>query len=224
MFTGIIECIGQIERIRRKGGDARLEVSARWPDGETPGVALGDSVAINGTCLTVVQFESSAGGVHLHFDASHETLARTSLGDLRPASTCNLERALQVGARLGGHWVTGHVDATARLVRSNRRGDAIDLEYSLPKELEAEVVGKGSIAIDGVSLTVNRVWPEHFAVTIIPHTQCNTQLLTGGVGKTVNLETDLLAKYIRRMLQLKVNRPTSSAADAELLLRAGFGV
>lgn len=222
MFTGIIECVGKVVHIDRKGGDARLEIGARWPGGDLPGVALGDSVAINGTCLTVVQIAVVDGAAHLQFDASHETLARTSLAQLRPASPCNLERALQVGGRLGGHWVTGHVDDTGKLTRSNRRGEAIDLEYSLPSALEPEVVGKGSIAIDGVSLTVNRVWPGHFSVTIIPHTQSSTQLLTDGVGKVVNLETDLLAKYIRRMMQFGVGAAPATGVDQDLLQRSGF--
>ena len=158
----------------------------------------------------------------MQFDASHETLARTSLGQLRTESRCNLERALQVGGRLGGHWVTGHVDDTGRLSRVQRRGDAWDLEYSMPAALEPEVVGKGSIAIDGVSLTVNRVWPEHFAVTIIPHTKANTQLLEGGAGKVVNLETDLLAKYIRRMMRFRDGAEAGSSIDEEFLKRTGF--
>ncbi len=222
MFTGIIECVGRVVALDRHGGDARLVVAGRWPDDDLPGVALGDSVAINGTCLTVVAFEAVQDEVRMQFDASHETLARTSLGQLRTESRCNLERALQVGGRLGGHWVTGHVDDTGRLSRVQRRGDAWDLEYSMPAALEPEVVGKGSIAIDGVSLTVNRVWPEHFAVTIIPHTKANTQLLEGGAGKVVNLETDLLAKYIRRMMRFRDGAEAGSSIDEEFLKRTGF--
>ena len=130
MFTGIIECVGRVVALDRHGGDARLVVAGRWPDDDLPGVALGDSVAINGTCLTVVAFEAVQDEVRMQIDASHETLARTSLGQLRTESRCNLERALQVGGRLGGHWVTGHVDDTGRLSRVQRRGDAWDLEYS----------------------------------------------------------------------------------------------
>ncbi len=222
MFTGIIETLGKVVSLNRRGGDARLVIAASWPANDLPGVALGDSVAINGTCLTVVEFEVRGADVRMEFDASHETLACTSLGELRPGGVCNLERALQVGGRLGGHWVTGHVDATGRLTRATRRGEAWDLEYGLPAELEPEVVAKGSIAIDGVSLTVNRVWSGHFGVTIIPHTEANTQLLQSGVGKVVNLETDLLAKYIRRMMRFSVASAAGSGVDEAFLKRAGF--
>jgi riboflavin synthase len=222
MFTGIIETMGQVTALTRRGGDARLEMAANWPSDDLPGVALGDSVSINGTCLTVVAFDVHGAKVRMQFDASHETLTCTSLGALRAGVPCNLERALQVGGRLGGHWVTGHVDATGRLTRINKRGEAWDLEYSLPADLEPEVVAKGSVAIDGVSLTVNRVWAEHFGVTIIPHTEANTQLLQGGVGKVVNLETDLLAKYIRRMMRFDGQPGADSGVNEELLKRAGF--
>lgn len=223
MFTGIIESVGKVAEIKRLGEDARISVRVSWPDAVYPGVNLGDSVAINGTCLTAVAIEIREGGVLLSFDASHETLARTSLGALGPGGVCNIERALRVGDRLGGHWVTGHVDGTGTLTRVVRRGGALDLTYAMPAELEPEVVAKGSIAIDGVSLTVNKVGPKQFGVTIIPHTQGNTQLLEGGAGKIVNLETDLLAKYIRRMMGLRT-AATDGAGDVDvgLLERSGF--
>jgi len=219
MFTGIIESVGTIRSIARQGGDARLRVHGRWADGDYPGVALGDSVAINGTCLTVVAFDVGDDGLTMDFDASHETLRLTSLGALKPGSRCNLERALRLSDRLGGHLVSGHVDGTGKLLSVQRSGDCLDLLYSLPAELAAEVAHKGSIAIDGVSLTVNSVGADRFGVTIIPHTVEQTQLLDGGAGKTVNLETDLIAKYVRRLLDVG---GSNKGVTAALLANAGF--
>ncbi len=221
MFTGIIEHVGRVVAIRSQGGDARVSVAASWPDAVVPGVALGDSVAVNGTCLTVVHFACEGDTVHLDFDASHETLAKTSLGSLAAGARVNLERALRVGDRLGGHWVTGHVDATGTLAQIDRNGEAWDVSYRMPKQLEPELVQKGSICIDGVSLTVNRVWAQHFSVTLIPHTVAHTQLLEGGAGKRVNLETDIVGKYLRRFVQLGEVRE-AAGLDLAKLKEAGF--
>lgn len=220
MFTGIIETVGEIRRISRSGQSAKLVVQAQWRDGVHPGVGLGDSVAVCGVCLTVVAFEVAEGGVRLDFDVSHETLDKTGLGAFGAGSKVNLERALRVGDRLGGHWVTGHVDGVGSLQRAVQRADYWDLEYAMPAELEPELVQKGSIAIDGVSLTVNRVFPGGFAVTVIPHTVSWTTLLDGGVGKRVNLETDVLAKYIRRLAETVGIR--APGIDRALLERTGF--
>ena len=222
MFTGIIEALGEVVSIERRGDDARVRCRARWVDGQAPGVALGDSVAINGTCLTVVHFTTKGDTTLLDFDASHETLALTSLGTLVAGTTVNLERALRVGDRLGGHWVSGHVDGAGVLVSVKRSGDAWDLSYRMPEAMEAEVVQKGSICIDGVSLTVNRVWPGHFSVTIIPHTAEHTQLLKGEVGKRVNLESDIVGKYLRRFVSLGVTQPVATGLDLEMLEKSGF--
>jgi riboflavin synthase len=201
MFTGLVETVGRLERLVRSGPDASLEVAVRWPEaGSGAGVAIGDSVALNGACLTVVQARAAGDGARVVFEASHETLDRTTVGSLGPGALCHLERALRVGDRVGGHLVSGHVDGVGALTRTVTRGRARDLEIALPAELEPEVVPRGSIAVDGVSLTVTRVWPGHFAVTLIPHTAEKTQLLAGQPGKRVNLETDLLAKYVRRAL------------------------
>lgn len=222
MFTGIIESVGQIVSLRRSGDAARVVVLAHWTDVQRPGVSLGDSVAVNGVCLTVVDHPNQDSGVALAFDVSHETLARSSLGSLAAGSKVNLERALRLGDRLGGHWVSGHVDAMGQLIAADRRSEAWDLRYSLPGALEPEIVTKGSIAVDGVSLTVNAVWPGGFSVTVIPHTTQHTQLLEGGVGKAVNLETDILAKHIRRLASFGLAAPGSRGIDAALLQRAGF--
>lgn len=223
MFTGIIEAIGEVVSVVKTTEDARIRASVAWPEREQPGVKLGDSVAINGTCLTVVNIESQASGrTTLDFDASHETLALTSLAALRGGVQVNMERALRVGDRLGGHWVTGHVDGVGTLTAVQRTGEAWDLSYRMPKSLEPEVVQKGSICIDGVSLTVNRVWPAHFAVTLIPHTVAHTQLLHGGVGKVVNLESDIVAKYLRRFGQLGLMTVQTEGVDLATLKEAGF--
>ncbi len=218
MFTGIIETLGRVVRLDRQGADARVMIAATWADGAHPGVALGDSVAINGTCLTVVEFKVQGDGVHMAFDASYETLKLTSLGDLGPGSICNLERALRVGDRLGGHVVSGHVDGTGKLVACDERGGCWDLTYWMPPEIAPEVAHKGSIAIDGVSLTVNDVSVDRFRVTVIPHTADNTQLLQGGVGKRVNLESDVLAKYVRRLATFE----GSAGVTRALLAESGF--
>ena len=151
------------------------------------------------------------------------TLACTSLGILKPGTACNLERALRVGDRLGGHFVSGHVDATGTLDRVVERDGAFDLTYRVPAALEPEIAAKGSVAVDGVSLTVNRIWPGHFSVTVIPHTARMTQLLDGGAGKIANLETDVLAKYVRRAVSLgETGAGATTALETDLLERAGF--
>lgn len=222
MFTGIIEAVGAIARVERRGGDARLVLRAPWRDGALPGVAIGDSVAVNGVCLTVVAAAVEGPTALLSFDASHETLARTALGSLAAGARVNLERALRLGDRLGGHWVTGHVDGLGRLVAVEPRGEARDLRYEVPSTLEPEIVEKGSIAIDGVSLTVNAVWPGGLRVTIIPHTAHATQLLEGGAGKAVHLETDIVAKHLRRLAAFAGASHATGGVDTALLARAGF--
>jgi riboflavin synthase len=218
VFTGIIENVGKVAAVHRSGVDARLRIEAQWPNEAAPGVKLGDSVAINGTCLTVVSFESTGETVVMAFDASHETLRLTSLGDLAAGSACNLERAVRPSDRLGGHLVTGHVDCTAERISVVKTGDCWDVTYGLPAAIAAEVAQKGSIAIDGVSLTVNTVANDRFSVTLIPHTVSGTQLLQGAGPRRVNLESDLLAKYVRRLLSVGA----SGQVTLQSLADAGF--
>ena len=192
MFTGIVEGAATVAMVMHRGNGARLAIDVRWPDGVQPGVALGDSVAINGVCLTVVAIRAAEAGSRLEFDASHETLRLTTLGRIAAGARLNVERALRVGDRLGGHWVTGHVDGLGHLDAVVRHGDSCDLRYRLPDALAPELVRKGSIAIDGVSLTVNDVFAGGFSVTIIPHTSAGTNLLDGDVGKAVHLDVRLV--------------------------------
>ncbi len=222
MFTGIIESVGRLKQRTTQGQDARLVVRALWTVGDLPGVAMGDSVAVNGVCLTVVGFALAENHVDLSFDVSHETLDKSSLGALNEAGVVNLERALRVGDRMGGHWVTGHVDAVGQRVEVLDRGQSWDISYRMPEVLEPELVAKGSICIDGVSLTVNRVWDQHFSVTIIPHTVKHTQLLEGQGIKTVNLETDIVGKYLRRFVDLGLQNADKGSLTLDKLMDSGF--
>ncbi len=194
MFTGIVKALGRIEAMTPAGGDMRLEVTADdlpWGDYEP-----GESIAVNGVCLTAVELRENGFST----DVSLETLSVTALGQLSAGDTVNLEPALRMSDRLGGHLVSGHVDCVATL--RSRRDDArsIRLEFELPAEYARYVAKKGSICIDGVSLTINSVKSNRFTVNIIPHTAEVT--IIGGYrnGRTVNIEVDLLARYLERLL------------------------
>lgn len=200
MFTGLIETVATAVEWSQSGGIWRLGLAAAWPDSEP--TQVGDSVAVNGCCLTAVAVQRQGQQERLQFELSAETLARTAFGSLQVGTGVNCERAAKLGQRLGGHIVTGHVDATAVLAQVVPVGGAFDVAYELPAELLPEVVIKGSVAIDGVSLTVNAIDGRLLRVMLIPHTVAHTQLLAGGTGKRVHVETDLLAKHVRRLLQL----------------------
>lgn len=192
MFTGLIETVGKVDAFSRSGGGARLVISARWPDEELP--LGGDSIAVNGACLTVV--EPTASGFAA--DLSPETLDRTLLGELGSGHPVNLERALKLGARLGGHIVQGHVDTIVRLVSVRPEGGFQTWRLSLPKEQAAEVALKGSVALDGVSLTVAGLGGDWFEVALIPATLEATTFGRLRTGAALHLETDVLAKYVAK--------------------------
>jgi riboflavin synthase len=196
MFTGIVEGTGTVVALARSGsGDgARLEVDTPWPPGE---LAVGDSVAVDGCCLTVVA--RTPGGFAA--DLVAETLRRTALGRLATGARVNLERPLALGGRLGGHLVQGHVDGVGRVLDRRAVGEGTQLRVGLPEDLARYVVEKGSIAVDGVSLTVAAAGPDWFAVALVPHTLAATTLGERGPGDPVHLEVDVVAKYVERLVQ-----------------------
>ena len=193
MFTGIIQATGKIETITPSGEDAKLRIQVG--DLDMSDVQIGDSIAVNGVCLTVVTFTSSHFDVHV----SKETLNCT-LG-LDAPRLVNLEKALRLSDRLGGHLVSGHVDGVGQVTRFEAVGDCWLLVVRAPHTLSRYIAMKGSIAIDGVSLTVNQVDKDSFSMNLIPHTLDNTALKNLGIGSRVNLEVDLIARYVERMHQ-----------------------
>jgi riboflavin synthase len=195
MFTGLIEDLGTIARKTRAGVDVILEVSTNLPLDD---VVLGESIAVNGACLTVTE----KTGTSFSADASSETMRLTALGQLEAGDRVHLERALRVGDRLGGHFVQGHVDGTGRVARSSRSGRAWEVWIDLDPRLMQEVVVKGSITVDGVSLTVNEFSDAGIRLTIVPHTELATLLTEYRPGHRVNIETDVIGKYVRRLLGL----------------------
>lgn len=202
MFTGLVAKAGTLAAVRRAGDTndtrdlgARLEIRARFEDGP---LALGESIAVNGACLTVDAIAPDGGGFEV--DASAETLARTTLGALEVGSPVHLERALRAADRMGGHIVTGHVDGVGTLAERRPVGDAVWMSFRVPSELAKFIAEKGSIAVDGVSLTVNAVLGDRFEVTIIPHTLEKTTFGAIAPGSRVNLEVDLIARYVARFL------------------------
>jgi len=205
MFTGIIEELGRLEAVEPRAAGSRLRIGARTVMSD---LREGDSVSVNGVCLTAVDLKPGSFAA----DASPETLQRSSLGALRTGSPVNLERALQANARLGGHIVQGHVDGIGRIVSLDLLGDNNWwLKVQAPPELDRYLVFKGSVAIDGISLTVAALEDGVVSVTIIPHTYENTNLRGKRPGDVVNLETDVLARYVEKMLgtlDLKQSRLT----------------
>jgi riboflavin synthase len=193
MFTGIIQAVGQIEDITPMSEDARLDIAAG--DLDMGDVALGDSIAVNGVCLTVMNFDNNSLQVHV----SKETLSCTvGLDTKKPV---NLEKAMRLADRLGGHLVSGHVDGVGQVVKFDRLGDCMLLVIRAPHAISRYIAAKGSIAVDGVSLTVNSIEVDTFSINLIPHTLEVTTLKQLGVGSRVNLEIDLIARYVERMAQ-----------------------
>ena len=214
MFTGLIEDVGKIIVLTRSGESGRLTVSTVLPANE---FRLGDSVAVDGVCLTVTRQESAG----LTFDVSPETLDRSTLGTLKSGDRVNLERALRLSDRLGGHIVTGHVDCIARVEERREQANAQIFTFRLLDPAMARyLVAKGSVAIDGISLTVNSVTGPAFSVTIIPHTASMTTLTDRKPGDRVNIETDIIGKYVERLLG--EGRTSPGGVTLDLLARNGF--
>ena len=196
MFTGLVEEKGSVTSITTVDGTVDIVVSSSIVSQDA---TMGASISINGCCLTVVNIDGNA----LTFQAGTETLNRTNLGELRPGSAVNLERSLQVGQRMGGHYVSGHVDALATVDQRNDDGEWAEFWFKVPSELTRQMASKGSVAVDGISLTLVNVEQERFSVALIPHTLAVTTLGDRAVGDTVNIETDLLAKYVQQQLDRK---------------------
>ncbi len=195
MFTGLVEVLGIVRDRVSDGAGCRLTIAA--PEIVTE-LNLGDSVAVNGACLTVVARDAET----CSFQLGPETLQRTSLGALHPGDRVNLERALRLSDRLGGHLVQGHIDGVGRIAERRDEGDWVTMWFACSPELAAQMVPKGSVTVDGVSLTLVEVGVDRFSVALIPHTLAHTTLGFKGPGASVNLETDLLAKYVWKCLSL----------------------
>lgn len=191
MFTGLIQAMGRVREVRRGGGGASL-----WIDAELGALEQGESIAVDGACLTVNAMDARG----FRADASAETLAKTTLGERRGGDPVHLERALRVGDRLGGHVVTGHVDGVGRLVERTGLGDSVKVVFEVPRELAPQLASKGSVAVDGVSLTVNGVAGNRFDVVLVPYTRRETSFDRRPTGSRVNIETDVLAKYVARLV------------------------
>ena len=194
MFTGIIQAIGKVQQIEHKGGDVRLTLDTA--DLELKASELGDSIAVNGVCLTAIEFTDHG----FIADVSAETLSKTSLGMLKPGSPVNLEKALTLNTALGGHLVSGHVDGLGKLLSQRNDGRSIRYQFSVPQELAHYIAQKGSITIDGTSLTVNHVEGNQFDVNIVPHTREHTIFQYYEINTQVNIEVDIIARYLERLL------------------------
>ncbi len=200
MFTGIVQAVGEVTAVSRKGGDAELTIESGALQLER--VSVGDSVAVAGTCLTVTRIE----GRRFSADASNETLRLTTLGSLGPGGRVNLESALRAGDALGGHYVTGHIDGRGRVVAIEDDGRSRRLALELPAALGRYVAARGSITVDGVSLTVNDILDGRFRVNVIPHTLAVTTLGALKAGDAVNLEVDIIARYLERLAATDAGR------------------
>jgi riboflavin synthase len=216
MFTGIIQHVGEVRAARPVGGGRRVTIDL-GPLAE--GLQLGDSVAVSGACLTACAIR----GALVDFDVAGETVARTTLGEARPGTKVNLERPLRVGDALDGHLVQGHVDGVAEVSRIDRAADQWAIKLAAPRELTDEMVAKGSVAVAGVSLTLTHVADGSFAVALIPTTLSKTTFADLAVGAKVNIETDVLGKYIRRYLrQMAGAEGAGGGLTLEKLRDAGF--
>lgn len=213
MFTGIVQAIGKINTLERRGGDARLRVIAGGLD--MTDVKLGDSIAVNGVCLTVIESTTKDFAA----DVSGETLTCTTFGSLKPGATVNLEKALLPTTRLGGHLVSGHVDGVGKVLDRRQDARSVRFRVAVPRELGKYIAEKGSVCINGVSLTVNAVHGAEFEVNIVPHTLAETTLDELAPGHAVNIEADLLARYLERLLQ---GQDAAVGVTPELLARHGF--
>jgi riboflavin synthase len=213
MFTGLIETVGELVSIEKRGASGSLTVKTSLPQDEIP---IGASIAVNGTCLTVVR---KGGGV-VTFDVSPETIDRTGFKHLKAGAPLNLERAMRLSDRLDGHLVSGHVDCVATVSERREVAGNILFSFRFPAAFAKYIAEKGSVAIDGISLTVNAVSSDSFSVNIIPHTAAQTNLLGKRVGDEVNIETDLICRYLERLLTARDAK--EEGVTLEILAKNGF--
>lgn len=217
MFTGLIEGTGKLKTIEPRGKDMRLSIQASF---DLEGFQIGESVAVDGVCLTVVSWQARAFTV----DVSQETLSRTTLGQRSVGDEVNLERALRLGDRLGGHLVNGHVDGKARVMARKQRGDSLVFVFEVVAELGRYIIEKGSVAVNGVSLTVNRCGEQSFDVNVVPHTARVTTIGSLRVGDEVNIEVDIIGKYVERFVQTfqESDSPSTGGVDRGFLAKHGI--
>ena len=215
MFTGIVEEIGKISEIKKSVKSYRLKISAEKVLENTK---IGDSIAVNGICLTVTDMTNS----FFSADVMAETVRRTALSDLKHGDSVNLERAMAADGRFGGHIVSGHIDGTGIISEFKKEDNAIWIKISADNHILKYIVEKGSIAIDGISLTVAELGNGFFKVSIIPHTQHETTLLMKNIGDKVNLECDIIGKYVERMMSFKIAAPSESRITMDFLSEKGF--
>lgn len=197
MFTGLVEAVGEVISLESRGEQARLTLRLPF----SAELQLGDSVAVNGCCLTVADLAD-----HVSFDLLAQTLRVTSLGELQAGSKVNLERAMQLGDRFGGHFVQGHVDATGKITRLESSGQDHIVGVSIPPEIHKLCVDKGSISIDGISLTIAELKPDEAVFWITPHTWQHTHLHAARLGQSVNLEADMLAKHVEKLMEARMGK------------------
>jgi len=215
MFTGIIEAVGEIAQTESKGGDMRMRINTA--DLDMTDVQQGDSIAVSGVCLTAID----SGDYFFVADVSAESLGRTTLGDLKTGERVNLEKALTPTTRLGGHMVSGHVDGVGQVLARENEGRSIRFKIRAPKLLCRYIAEKGSICVDGISLTVNHIEGDTFDLNIVPHTLANTTMEEFKPGRKVNLEVDIIARYLERLLQGN-DSTANDTITMDLLRRTGF--
>jgi riboflavin synthase len=217
MFTGIIEGLGAVTAIRPAGQGKRLAVAAGF---DLDGFKIGDSIAVSGACLTAV----AIAGRHFEVDVSPETIAKTTLGAARVGERVNLERALRLSDRIDGHLVSGHTDGTGVIASREAAGNAVVVTVAVAEALTRYMIVKGSVAVDGVSLTINHLEAARFAVSVIPHTAGLTTIGFKPKGEGVNIEVDMIGKYVEKFLSARTGRPASppSGVSMELLAKKGY--